>query len=56
MTEKYKLKEMTIKNLKEIQNFLLEKSQSDEWVETARYNWLKEIETLQGAIIVIEKL
>ena len=56
MTEKYELKEKTIKNLKDIQKLLLDKSQSNEWVETARYNWLKDIETLQSAVIVIEKL
>ena len=55
MTEKYELKEKTIKNIKEIQKLLLEKSQSTEWADSARYGWLKDIETLQSAIIVIEK-
>ena len=56
MTEEYTIKESTIKNLKKIQETLLKKSQSNEWIETARYRWLKDIETLQSAIITIEKL
>lgn len=56
MTEEDTIKKITIEHLKIIQKFLLEKSQSNEWVETARNRWLKDIETLQSAIITIEKL
>lgn len=54
--EKLKLTENLIKNIKKVQKMLLEKSQSNEWVESARAGWLEDIKTLQSALYVIEKL
>ena len=55
MNELYALKEKATEDIKKLQKILLEKSQSDEWVETARQRWLKDIETLQEALFVIER-
>ena len=55
MTQLYKLTDRLKRDIKRLQNIMLEKSQSEEWKELYRREQLKNINILQEAIFVIEK-